>query len=157
MMMLTQTQKSYRTSAIQGASAIGLIVVLFDAFADDLRRAAAALRRNDIEDRCRQLNHGALVLAQLENWVDRAHGGESAELLHAFYAHLRRQMMKASVTRSAEILEAAIDTIMNVRTAWQQIDTRPSEAAEKPINPISGFPGAAQEIELERVPFSMSG
>jgi flagellar secretion chaperone FliS len=157
MMMLTQTQKSYRASAIQGASAIGLIVVLFDALADDLRRAAAALRINDIEDRCRQLNHAALVLAQLQNWVDRAHGGESAELLLAFYAYLRTQMMEASVNRSAEILESTIDTIMNVRTAWQQIDTGPSEAAERPVNPISSFAGAAHEIELERVPFSMSG
>jgi flagellin-specific chaperone FliS len=77
-MKLSQTQKSYRMSAIQGASSIGLIIVLFDTLADDLRQAAAALRKNDIEERCRQLNHGSLVLGQLENWVDRVHGGESA-------------------------------------------------------------------------------
>jgi len=151
--MLTQTQKSYRLSAIQGASAIGLIVVLLDTLADDLRRAAVALRRNDIEDRCRQLNHAALVLGQLENWVDRMNGGESALLLNAFYAHVRTQMMQASVARSAEVLEAAIDTIINVRTAWQQIDTRPPDTSLESIS----RPTPAHPMERERVPFSMSG
>jgi flagellar biosynthetic protein FliS len=157
MMMLTQTQKSYRMSAIQGASSIGLIVILLDTLADDLRRAAAALRANDIENRCRQLNHGALVLGQLENWVDRVDGGESAILLHTFYAHLRAQMMQASVARSPEILEAAIDTIMNVRTAWQQIDARPLETSETLIDPMSNLATPAHPMEMERVPFSMSG
>jgi flagellar protein FliS len=156
-MKLSQTQKSYRMSAIQGASSIGLIIVLFDTLADDLRQAAAALRKNDIEERCRQLNHGSLVLGQLENWVDRVHGGESALLLSAFYAHVRTQMMQASVARSAEVLEAAIDTIMNVRTAWQQIDTRPPETTEAPIDLIDTRPAPAQPMERERVPFSMSG
>jgi flagellar protein FliS len=157
MMKLTQTQKSYRISAIQGASSIGLMIVLFDTLVDDLRQAAAALCKNDIEERCRQLNHGSLVLGQLENWVDPIKGGESALALMAFYAFLRARMMQASVTCSAGILEATIETISSVRTAWQQIDTRPCEAAEKPINLISSLPGAAQEIEPERVPFSMSG
>jgi flagellar secretion chaperone FliS len=156
-MMLTQTQKSYRMSAIQGASSIGLIVILLDTLAEDLRRAAAALRANNIEDRCRQLNHGALVLGQLENWVDRAEGGESAFLLHSFYAYLRSQMMQASVARSPQMLEAAIDTIMHVRTAWQQIDTRPLVTSETPLDPISNLATPAQPMQMERVPFSMSG
>jgi two-component system cell cycle sensor histidine kinase/response regulator CckA len=89
--------------------------------------------------------------------ADTLKGGESALALMAFYAFLRARMMQASVTCSAGILEATIETISSVRTAWQQIDTRPCEAAEKPINLISSLPGAAQEIEPERVPFSMSG
>ena len=35
MMTLTETHKSYRISAIQGASPIGLIIVLFDTLAGD--------------------------------------------------------------------------------------------------------------------------
>jgi flagellar protein FliS len=154
MMTLTETQRSYRISAIQGASPIGLIIVLFDTLAGDLRRAAAALRRNDIEERCRQLNHAALVLGQLDDWVDRANGGETAEKLIAFYAYLRRQMMQATVTRSVEILDASIATILDVRTAWQLLDARTLEPLPDPINALSA---PARDVEKARIPFSFTG
>jgi flagellar protein FliS len=157
MMTLTETHKSYRISAIQGASPIGLIIVLFDALAGDLRRAAAALRRNDIEERCRQLNHAVLVLGQLDDWVDRASGGEASEKLIAFYAYLRKQMMQAAVTRSAETLEASIATIMDVRAAWQQLDARTLEPLPEPTDPMNAFSAPSHDVEKERIPFSFTG
>jgi flagellar protein FliS len=157
MMTLTETQKSYRISAIQGASPIGLIIVLFDTLAGDLNRAAAALRRNDIEERCRRLNHAALVLGLLDNWVDRTSGGEAAGTLIAFYAYIREQMMHAAVTRSAEVLEASIATIMNVRAAWQQLDAGTLETRPEQIDPVNTFSELAHDIETERIPLSFTG
>jgi hypothetical protein len=78
-------------------------------------------------------------------------------LLNSFYAHLRKQMMQASVARSAGVLEATIETIMNVRTAWQQIDARTPETSEAPSDAVNTLPAPAPQMELERVPFSMSG
>ena len=88
-MKSSQTELSYRKSAIEGASSIGLIIALFDTLAGDLRRAAAAIRKNDIEERCKQLDHASLVLGQLESWVDLEKGGDSAQFLAQFYAYLR--------------------------------------------------------------------
>ena len=83
-MKLSETELSYRRSAIEGASSIGLMIALFDTLAGDLRRAAFALRKNDIETRCRELNHATLVLGQLNEWVDLENGGESAQLYPDF-------------------------------------------------------------------------
>jgi len=94
--MIMTTELSYRTAAIGGASTIGLIIVLFDTLAGDLRRAAAAIRKNDIETRCKELNHASLVLGQLETWIDLKNGGESASTLSRFYAYLRAKMMEAA-------------------------------------------------------------
>src|ERR1700761_7283103 len=110
----TQTELSYRKSAIEGASSIGLIIVLFDTLAGDLRRAAAAIRKNDIEKRCRELDHASLVLGQLESWVDAEKGGESARALSQFYGYVRATMMEASVTQSATVLDTQIETILQV-------------------------------------------
>ena len=70
------TEMSYRKTAIAGASSIGLMIVLFDTLAGDLRRACGALRKNNIEARCKELNHAALVIGQLESWIDLKNGGE---------------------------------------------------------------------------------
>ena len=160
-MKLSETELSYRRSAIEGASPIGLMIALFDTLVGDLRRAAFALRKNDIETRCRELNHATLVLGQLNEWVDLENGGESAQTLSRFYAYLRAKMMEAAVTQSAKLLEKQIDMILHVRTAWQKLDNGPLQAPAKPAatptQQLSTPTTPTPEIKVERIPFSQSG
>jgi flagellar protein FliS len=157
-MKLTQTELSYRKSAIEGASSIGLIIALFDTLAGNLRRAAAAIRKSDIEKRCKELDHGSLVLGQLESWVDMDKGGDSAKSLSQFYAYLRATMMQASVTQSATLLDTQIDTILQVRSAWQKLDTAPQGPPEAPpLAPQTTPSSLMPEARVERIPFSQSG
>lgn len=157
-MALSQTELSYRKSAIEGASSIGLIIALFDTLAGDLRRAAAAIRKGDIEKRCKELDHGALVLGQLDSWVDVDKGGDSARNLSQFYAMLRATMMKASVTQSAALLDTQIDTILQVRSAWQKLDTVPQGPPEtRPLAAQTTPSSPMQEAKIDRIRFSQSG
>jgi flagellar secretion chaperone FliS len=159
-MTMSTTEMSYRRSAIQGASRIGLMIALFDQLASDLRRAAAALRNNDIETRCKELNHAFLVLGQLENWVDVKNGGESAQTLSRFYAYLRAKMLEAGASKSAKLLEMQVDMILLVRTSWQQLDTPPPQVSEIPAKiPVRGVRTLTEETseaENGRTPFSYS-
>lgn len=159
-MTLTETTLSYRKSAIGGASTVGLMIVLFDTLVGDFRRAATALRKNDIETRCRELNHAALVIGQLENWLDLEKGGEQARTLSRFYALLRAKMLEASVNKSAKVLEAQIDTILHIRTAWQSFEPSSPEQTGN-SNEIAGAVSASSttqpnEPEMERTRFSFS-
>ncbi len=116
------TPLSYRRAAIEGASPIGLVVALYDTLSGDLGRAAAALRANDIEQRCKHLNHALLILGHLEDWLDTTNGGDLAQSLAQFYAYLRGKLLEASLAQSAPLLEAQIELILQVRSAWQQRD-----------------------------------
>jgi flagellar secretion chaperone FliS len=159
-MKLSQTELSYRKSAIEGASSIGLIIALFDTLAGDLRRAAAAIRKNDIEKRCKELDHASLVLGQLASWVDMDKGGESAQTLAQFYAYLRATMMEASVTQSATLLETQLDTILQVRSAWQKLDNAAQGPAGTPPNTLVEQTTTSiqmTEPKVDRIPFSQSG
>jgi flagellar protein FliS len=159
-MKLTQTELSYRKSAIEGASSIGLIIALFDTLAGDLRRAAAAIRKSDIEKRCKELDHASLVLGQLESWVDMDKGGDSAQALAQFYGYLRATMMEASVTQSATLLETQIDTVLQVRSAWQKLDNAAQGHPGTPPNALveqTTTSTPLPEPKVERIPFSQSG
>jgi flagellar protein FliS len=154
------TELSYRKSAIEGASTIGLMIALFDTLAGDLRRAVAAIHNNDIETRCKELNHAVLVLGQLESWIDLTNGGESAQTLSRFYAYLRSRMMEASINKSANILETQIDMILHIRSAWQQLDAPPVQISESngeaPVRQISARYTTAPETEPDGARFSRS-
>jgi flagellar protein FliS len=153
---MTQTGMSYRKSAIEGASPIGLAIALFDTLVGDLRRAASALRINDIEARCRELNHAALVLGQLESWVDVKNGGEPALQLCRFYAYLRSKMMEASVKKSAAILETQIEMILHVRSSWQQRDMASQQEVAKAAEVTPEAEPKPSTPLLERVAMSFS-
>lgn len=116
-------ERTYRDCAVAGATPIGLLVALFDGLASDFRKAADAIRCSDIEARCRETNHAFLILGQLESWVDLENGGESARQIAAFYAQLRSAVVQASTQQTGAILEGAIESILNVRSKWQELDS----------------------------------
>jgi len=77
------------------------MIVLFDTLLA-IFAGCRCNRNKDIEKRCKELNHAALVVGQLESWLDMKNGGEPARNLSRFYAYLRAKMLEASMKQSAE-------------------------------------------------------
>src|SRR5271170_918086 len=96
---------AYRKTAVQGASGFGLLIAMFDTLAGNLRRAAVAQRRNELEDRCNEVKHAIVVIGYLENCLTHSAGGELTRQLSAFYSTLRRRLIEAQVNQSAETFE----------------------------------------------------
>jgi flagellar secretion chaperone FliS len=117
-----QTELTYLRDSVQSASAVGLVIILFDQLIKDLKGAIEAIEIRDIEKRSAELKHGFLVLQQLEESLDMQNGGEAAEHFSRFYAALRASMMEAHVKVSPEILVRQIGLLLDVRQAWQQVD-----------------------------------
>jgi len=120
----------YRRAATQQASVVGLVIALHDTLIGDLKRAADAMDRMNIQERCNQLAHGFKVLQQLELMVDMDHGGETAIKLRRFYGHVREQMMRAQFKLKSEILRVQIRSVLEVREAWQQLDGSPLDSSK---------------------------
>ena len=114
---------AYRQAATQQASVVGLVIALYDTLIGNLRRASEAMDRNDIQGRCDELMHGFKVLQQLDAMLDMERGGETAVKNRRFYNHLRGQMLAAQFKLSSEILKKQIRLVLEVRQAWQQIDS----------------------------------
>jgi flagellar protein FliS len=134
----------YRRAATQHASVVGLVVALLDTLTGDLRRAAEAIDKGDVQGRCDQLIHGFMVLQQLEAMLDMERGGPAAAQLKRFYTHVRGQMMDAQFKLSSAILHKQIQIVLEVREAWQQLDSSAMEG-RPPAEPSHGMTQAATE------------
>lgn len=146
----------YRRTAAAGAGGMTLLIALYDTLAGDLRRAARAQRERDLEQRSVEVKHALTVLAALDNWID-PESGELAQKLIAFYAGLRRKMMQAQATQSAEMLEWAMGEVLRVRETWQQVNEKPGDAAPFVLPPVArqqSNPFAA-EAETRRMSWSV--
>lgn len=131
---MTRTDLEYRRTAAEGTNGFGVLIALYDTLAGDLRRAAESEQLNDIEKRNLEVNHALLVVGHLEDWVARGSDGELSQQLVAFYASLRRKLIEAQATRSAQVLEQQMALVLDLRELWQKIDLR-SESTQPEIMP----------------------
>jgi flagellar protein FliS len=139
---------AYRKTAAEGAG-FGLMIALYDTLAGDLRRAAEAERNNNIEGRCREVNHALLVIGHLEDNLDRGTDGELAQRLRALYASLRRKLIVAQAQRSAELLELQMAMVLNLRKIWQELELRNEQAEDAPawMRASGGYDGYSTSYE----------
>jgi flagellar protein FliS len=144
-MKWNETEKTYRRAAVQNATPIGLVIILYDLLVGDLRRAVAAMRAREIEVRCVELKHAFLVLQQLEGSLDMEKGGEAARGLSRFYSFVRAQLMQAQLQNKPELLERQIELILDVRTAWMEVDAQRVAPSTIPAAPVATYPSLPSE------------
>jgi flagellar protein FliS len=112
----------YRRRAVETASPVGLIVLLYDGVLTSLRRALAAMENNDVEGRVKELNHALKILTEMQMTLNFEKGDEVARNLENFYAVMRSQILKASIQNSRPMVEELVRHVSSVKEAWQQVD-----------------------------------
>ncbi len=153
---MNATETAYRKTAVEGTSGFGLLIALYDTLAGDLRRAAQAQRRNDIQTRCREINHALLVIGYLEDWIDRESEGVLSQKLAMLYKGLRKILIEAQVKQSAEMIEQQMELILEIRGTWQELEMRASSVVEAtPGAGTESYPGPPPMLE-ERAGLSWS-
>jgi flagellar protein FliS len=147
----------YRRAATQQASVVGLVIALHDTLIGDLKRAADAMDREDISTRCEQLIHGFKVLTQLDAMLDMNSGGEAAVNIRRFYKHVRSQMLNAQFKLDPTILRDQVRVVLEVRQAWQQVDSAPMEARRSHYHTAGDVLQPAEHGHSTVASFSCSG
>ena len=122
-------ESRYLRAAVEGASSVGMVTMLYDRLVADLQRAIEAIRQRDIETRCAQMKHAFLIVQQLEGSLDHENGGEAARNLAALYSYARAKMLEAQIKEDVRTLEKLIGHFVEVRGAWQQVDPGVCKAA----------------------------
>ncbi len=127
---------SYREAAVEGASPVRLVILLYEQAFEDMRRALAANRRGDIEERTRFINHAILVIGYLQASLDKEQGGRVAVNLERLYTTVRLGLVDAQFRQSAAALEEQIAMLMQVHEAG----ARWSGLTPGPVRPLRQKP-----------------
>ena len=119
-MATNQSATAYRMAAASGATHLGLLVLVYDALAADLQRAAAAIQRGSISERCGASNHALALLGHLESWTRLMDSPGLSESLDHFYAYLRAQILSLQRGSTAEDFFILSELVSTMRSTWQQ-------------------------------------
>jgi flagellar protein FliS len=113
----------YRKAAVRSASAVSLVVMLYDTLLGDMRRAVTALQESNVEKRTLELKHALLVVQQLEGSLNMSEGGMLAQSLSQYYGVLRDAIIRTQASASPELLNKHMSLLLDLRQAWTEWET----------------------------------
>jgi len=116
---------SYQEHALEGASAVDLVVALYDGIIRFLYAAIAAVERGQADERRVAVKRALDIIIHLQARLRMDVGGRPAQALSEFYASIFAQILQASQSASTAKFEHAIDCVRNVRDAWREVTKDP--------------------------------
>ena len=117
---------SYQEHALESASAVELVVALYDGILRFLYAAGAAVERGDAVGRRIAVKRALDIIIHLQARLRMDVGGRPAQALSEFYATVFAQILQASQSASKQKFEHAIDCVRNVRDAWREVARDPA-------------------------------
>jgi flagellar protein FliS len=142
---LMNASRTYQRSAIQGATPLELVILLYDSAIQDLGGALSAMRSGDVERRVAEVGHALLVLQQLQGTLDFERGGSAARQFEQFYNLLRAKVLEAQMRSSPELMHEQLRYLSEVRECWIQakglLQAQPQPAIQGTGAMVSGKSG----------------
>jgi flagellar protein FliS len=117
---------SYQEHALESASAVELVVALYDGIIRFLYAATAAVERGDEAGRRIAVKRAMDIIIHLQARLRMDVGGRPAQALSEFYATVFAQILQASQSASLTKFEHAIECVRNVRDAWREVSRDPA-------------------------------
>jgi flagellar protein FliS len=119
---------TYQQKALAGATAIELVIALYDGAIRFLYRAIQSVREGDVHGRRVAVKKAVDVLMYLQARLRPELGPRPAAALSDFYAAMFTMTLEASHTASKEQFLEVISCIRNVREAWVVVAKDPVAA-----------------------------
>jgi flagellar protein FliS len=117
---------SYQEHALESASAVDLVVALYDGILRFLYSASAAVERGDEAGRRAAVKRALDIIIHLQARLRMDVGGRPARVLSEFYATIFALILQASQSASRQKFEHAIACVKNVRDAWREVAKDPT-------------------------------
>ena len=143
---------NYQGYGLEGASAVDLVVALYDGIIRFLHSACDAVDRGDAEARRAASKRALDIIIHLQSRLRMDVGGQPAQALSEFYAAIVAEILQASQAASREKYLHAIDCVRNVREAWRQVAEDPAVNAKSSTTPSvsSGRPDGFESKEMSQ-------
>lgn len=126
--------QEYRKNAVNGASPLQLIVMLYDGALKFMDAGRAAMVGKDIPKQNQMLQKAQKIVMELMSCLDMEQGGEIARNLLSLYSYVLNELVQANVSDDPAGVDRSIRVMSDLRESWFKL----SQAV-----PVAGEPQAA--------------
>lgn len=119
-------------SEIEYADPHRLIQMLFEGALKRIAFAKGAMQRKQIAEKGKFISQAIEIVGGLRASLDVDNGGDIAANLESLYEYINRQLVKANLKNSVEILDEVSGLLLDVKTAWDVINAPANVVSESP-------------------------
>jgi len=114
----------YQKQAVQSASPVGLIVLLYDGALKFMEAGKAAMKQGDLYNQNNNLQRAQKIVMHLMATLDMEKGGVVAANLMSLYNYVLEQLVNANIYDQTEPIDHAMHTFSELRSSWSELDQR---------------------------------
>jgi len=119
--VMARGAQAYYQTQVQSQSPLELVVMLYDGALRFLQMAADGTRRQDWVAKREGMSRSIAIVAELQNTLNLAEGGEVAQSLDRLYSYITGRLIDANAKKDPLPIEEAIRLMRPLRDAWAQI------------------------------------
>ena len=112
--------QAYRQTQAQTAAPGELVVMLYRGAVRFVSSAIEAIEARDIPTAHTNLVRAQAIIAELNETLDLARGGDLAKNLQAIYVYLNERLIEANLRKDAEIAREVNQHLRELLPAWEQ-------------------------------------
>jgi flagellar secretion chaperone FliS len=123
--------QAYQTTHIQTQSPLGMVALLYAGAIRFMKAAAEAIERHDMIAKRDAMSRAMAIVAELQNTLNMAEGGEVARSLDCFYSYVTSRLLDANVRQDPDPLRESIQLMSALHEAWATIASPAHAAAQE--------------------------
>ena len=128
--MSANPYQQYRATAIETASPLGIIVMLYQGVLRFTQRGIQAVEQRDLDAAHTSFVRAQAIVLELAAHLDLEAGGEPARNLNALYVYANRRLVEANVRKEAGPAIEVVRMFRELLPAWQALaEGKPASAS----------------------------
>jgi flagellar protein FliS len=116
--------QEYRKNAVNGASPVQLVVMLYDGAIRFMENGRYAMEGGDLQRQNDQIQRAQRIVFELMATLNMDKGGEISRNLMSLYTYVIEQLVNANVEDKPEGIDRALKVMRELRESWVEIERR---------------------------------
>ena len=112
----------YRKNAVNSASPLKLVVMLYDGCLRFINTARKSMLEGDIYSQNHNLQKAQNIVTELLSTLDADQGGDVAQNLTTLYNYVYDRLVHANINNDVEALDQAYKVMEDLGTAWSELE-----------------------------------
>jgi flagellar protein FliS len=116
--------KEYQKNAVNGASPLGLIIMLYDGALRFIDTGKVGIAEHDYDKQNLHLQKAQKIVMELMSCLDMGRGGEIAKNLFSLYTYVLNELIEANISDNCEAADRGAKVLRELRESWVAIEER---------------------------------
>lgn len=123
----------YKKNAVNGASPLQLIVMLYDGALRFMEAGKHFMKEGNLDKQNDNLQKAQRIIMELMASLDMEKGGEIAKNLFSLYGYVTNELITANINDDTVPIDRSIKVMSDLRESWVALETSHQTVAEAPL------------------------